>query len=96
MYCARQGQHSTYKEVWSGWDATCSANHWTRHQYRRYAPDRPVKNVIVIDIVKKSKYKLERNYLNVRQEGKKRGTEAKQSPQQLTGTCVAGGCGWQL
>ena len=87
-----QGQHSTYKEVWSGWDVICSADHWSRHQHRRHASDKPDKNVKVINIVKKSKYKLERNYLNVGQERK----NVAQSPQQLTSTCIAGACGWQL
>ena len=70
MSRASHGQYSTYNEVWRGWDATCSADHWSWHQHRRHAPDKPDKNVIVIDIVKESKYKLERNYLNVEQKGK--------------------------
>ena len=86
-----QGQYSTYKKVWSGRDVTCSADHWSRHQHRRHASDKPDKNVKVINIVKKSKYKLERTYLIVGQERK----NVAQSPQQLTSTCIAGACGWQ-
>ena len=51
--------------------------------------------------MKKSKYKLEFGVMTVdlSQRGsgrRKRGTEAKQSLQQLTSTCVAGDCGWLL
>ena len=98
MLIPSQVQHSIYKEAWSGCNATCSAYLWSQHQHRSHTPD---KNIIAIDVVKRSKFKsdIRRMKVDLFQCGAGRKTcvkEAIQVLQQLTNMCVAGGCGWQL
>ena len=70
--CREPGPAQHYKEVWSGWVATCSADHWyARYQHRRHAPDKPDKKCNSNRYSEKKRmYKLECNYLNVGQETK--------------------------
>ena len=98
MLIPSQVQYSIYKEVWSGRNATCSAYLWSQHQHRRHTPD---KNIIAIDIVKRSTFKsdIRRMKVDLFQCGTGRktcGKEAIQVLQQLTNMCVAGGRGLQL